>query len=138
MRTPAFFLALSIAAVGPAIAQDHVHEQGAPGGLGTVVFPNSGKAAAQADFIRGVAHLHSFGYRDAAIAFRAAAKADPGFALAYWMEALTHRHQLWGREDLAAAKLALLPLGSSSQARIARAKTPRERAWGGAVEALFA
>jgi len=138
MRILGSCFAIFSALAAPALAQDHQHAQGAHGGLGTVIFPNSGKPAAQPDFIRGVALLHSFGYRDAAIAFRAAEKADPGFALAYWMEALTHRHPLWGQEDLAAARLALSPLGASSKARVARAKTPRERAWGGAIEALFA
>ena len=72
--------------------------------LGTVRFPNSGSPAAQADFLRGVAYLHSFVYDDAAESFRAAAAADPSFALPHWLEALSHRHPLWSEEDLAAAR----------------------------------
>lgn len=128
--------------VGSSVAyaqQDHSHGAEADHSrLGSVVFPNSGSKAAQADFLRGVALLHSFEYYDAAKAFKAAQKVDKNFALAYWMEALTYRHPLWGEEDLNAARGAVKPLGSSTSARLARAKTPRERAYGVAVETLFA
>src|SRR5262245_61139398 len=56
--------------------------------LGKISFPNSGAPAAQTDFIRGVLWLHSFGYEEAIDAFRAAQKIDPGFALAFWGEAM--------------------------------------------------
>ena len=58
--------------------------------LGEIVFPNSGNAAAQAPFLRGVKLLHNFEYEDAVESFQAAEKADPNFALAYWGEALAH------------------------------------------------
>lgn len=136
-------LMLSVAAlVWPVFThaqEDHSHA-GAPehSRLGSVVFANSGASAAQADFLRGVALLHSFEYEDAAKAFQAAQKVDRSFALAYWMEALTYRHPLWGQEYLTEARAALKPLGPSAGARLARAKTARERAYGAAVEALFA
>ena len=38
--------------------------------------------------MRGVLLLHSFEYDEAIDAFRQAQKADPGFAMAYWGEAL--------------------------------------------------
>ena len=60
--------------------------------LGRITLPNSGARAAQASFLNGVALLHSFMYDDAATAFASAEHADSGFALAYWMDALTHRH----------------------------------------------
>jgi tetratricopeptide (TPR) repeat protein len=105
--------------------------------LGTVVFPNSGSVAAQADFLRGVAWLHSFGYEDAIDAFRAAQKADPGFALAYWGEAMSFSQPLWEFEEVDKGKAALAKLGKSSDERIAKAKTPREQGFMRAVEALF-
>ena len=52
--------------------------------LGTITFPNSGNAAAQAPFIEGVKDLHSFQFDEAAVAFQRAQKADPTFAMAYW------------------------------------------------------
>ena len=47
--------------------------------LGSVTFPNSGPAAAQEDFLRGVKYLHSFGFEEAAEAFQAASKNRAGF-----------------------------------------------------------
>jgi tetratricopeptide (TPR) repeat protein len=135
-------LVLSVCALvasSPADAQEDHSHTGSPAQsrLGSVVFPNSGAKAAQADFLRGVALLHSFEYHDAAKALKSAQKADKNFALAYWMEALTYRHVLWGFEDLDAARTALKSLAPSTDARLARAKTQRERAYGAAVEALF-
>jgi tetratricopeptide (TPR) repeat protein len=105
--------------------------------LGTIVFPNSGTAAAQADFLRGVAWLHSFMYEDAIDAFRAAQKADPSFALAYWGEAMSFSQPLWFFEELPQARAALVKLGPTPAARLGRAKTPREQGFLRAAEALF-
>ena len=105
--------------------------------LGRVTFPNSGAPVAQADFLRGVAWLHSFGYEDAIDAFRAAQKADPTFALAYWGEAMSFSQPLWGFEEVDKGKAALAKFGKTSEERIAKAKTPREQGFMRAVEALF-
>ncbi len=122
----------------PAAAQHDGHIGGGDySQLGTVAFPNSGNEAAQAPFLRGVALLHSFEYVDAAEAFREAQEADPEFALAFWLEALTYRHPLWGQEDVDAARAALLRFGPTVGSRMIEAP-PAERPWGEAVEALFA
>jgi len=105
--------------------------------LGTIDFPTSGPPAAQASFIRGVLLLHSFEYQDAARAFREAQGIDPGFALAYWGEALTYTHPLWDEQDVNAARASLLRLGPTRETRRARAPTPRERAYLDAVEILY-
>lgn len=118
----------------PAAAQ---HESHAHGGLGTVVFPNSGNAAAQQPFLTGIALLHSFEYERAADALRDAQRADPGFALAYWAEALTFSHVLWGMEDLAASRAVLERLGANEAARLAKAGTSRERSFGAAIETFY-
>ncbi len=102
-----------------------------------MAFPNSGNAAAQADFLRGVAWLHSFGYEDAIDAFRAAQKIDPSFALAYWGEAMSFSQPLWFYEEVHKGRAALAKLGPTPEARIAKAKTPREQGFMRAVEALF-
>ena len=99
--------------VAPASADDR---------LGRISFPNSGSAAAQPHFIRGVLLLHSFEFDDAAEAFREARRVDPGFALAYWGEALTHNHPLWRYQDREAALKVLAELGATPEAR--RAKSP--------------
>ena len=105
--------------------------------LGRVVFPNSGSAAAQADFLRGVAWLHSFMYEDAIDSFRAAQKIDPSFALAYWGEAMSFSQPLWFFEEVPQARAALAKLAPTPEARIAKAQTPREQMFMRAVEALF-
>jgi tetratricopeptide (TPR) repeat protein len=106
--------------------------------LGTFSFPTSGSPRAQADFLRGVAWLHSFGYEEAIDAFRAAQKLDPGFVMAYWGEALAFSQPLWFNEEPEKARAALLKLGPSPQARASKATTPREAAYLKAVEALYA
>ena len=113
-------------------------QQGARGTLGTVVFPNSGSAAAQASFLRGVAFLHSFEYAEAAESFQKAEKLDKTFALPYWLEAFTNSHILWGEDDPRAAHAVLAKLGSTPAARLAKARTDRERAYGAAIEAFYA
>ena len=105
--------------------------------LGRVVFPNSGSAAAQADFLQGVAWLHSFMYEDALDSFRAAQKIDPSFALAYWGEAMSFSQPLWLFEEVPQARAALAKLAATSDARVAKAKTSREQGFMRAVEALF-
>jgi tetratricopeptide (TPR) repeat protein len=107
------------------------------GSLGTLAFPNSGAAAAQEDFLRGVAWLHSFGYEDAIAAFRAAQARDPGFALAYWGEALAFSQPLWYFEEPEQGRAALAKLGATPEARIAKGRTPREQGYLRAVEALW-
>lgn len=134
--------ALLLAFAAPAAAQHDAHPAGRAGDkhgptLGTIVFPNSGNAAAQAPFLRGIALLHSFEYEAAATAFKQAQKADPGLALAYWGEALTYSHVVWRVEDIPASRAALAKLAPTGDARLAKAKTARERAFGAAVETFY-
>ncbi|MCC7124405.1 MAG: hypothetical protein IT178_06125, partial [Acidobacteria bacterium] len=105
--------------------------------LGAVSFPNSGSAKAQSAFLRGVAWLHSFGYEDAIDAFREAQRIDSGFAMAYWGEALAFSQPLWFHEEPEPARAALRKLGATPAERRAKAKTPREQAFLGAVEELW-
>jgi len=105
--------------------------------LGTIVFPTSGTPAAQRDFLRGVAWLHSFGYEDAIEAFRAAQRVDPHFAMAYWGEAMSFNQPLWFHEDVAQGRAALARLGPTPQARAAKAHTRREQMYLSAVESLY-
>lgn len=105
--------------------------------LGVLAFPNSGAAAAQADFLRGVAWLHSFGYEDAIAAFRAAQTIDPGFAMAYWGEAMAFSQPLWFFEEPEQGRAVLARLAPTPAARLARASTERERGYLRAVEALW-
>src|SRR6266851_5225543 len=90
--------------------------------LGTINFPNSGAAAAQPFFIEGVKFLHSFEWDDAADRFRKAQQADPGFALAYWGEALsfTGGHHYPMQQDMSSARKALVKLAATRAERAQR------------------
>jgi tetratricopeptide (TPR) repeat protein len=105
--------------------------------VGLVAFANSGAPQAQADFLHGLAQLHNFQYADAAAAFHRAQLADPGFALAYWGEAMSFNHPVWMQQDAGAARAVLARLGPDRAARQARAGTERERAYLDAAEILY-
>src|SRR5687768_17754361 len=105
-RLPVLLVLYVLLVLSPAQAAD----------LGRVDFPTSGKPEAQAHFLRGVAALHSFWYDEAADAFRDAQKADPGFALAYWGEAMTYHHPIWSEQEGDAAKAALERLAPTPEA----------------------
>src|SRR6266550_3824620 len=100
--------------------------------LGTIVFLNSGKPAAQAAFLRGVLLLHNFAYPQAEKAFVEAQKIDPEFTLAYWGEAMTYNHPLWNQVDVEAGRRVLAKLRP-----LAASATPRERGYIDAVGALY-
>jgi hypothetical protein len=119
-------VALLLAAVAPA-AQE----------LGTISLPTSGAPAAQPAFLEGVKALHSFQFDEAAEAFRRAQKTDPDFALAYWGEAMSYNHPLWAQQDLEAAKKALEKLAPTHEARLAKAKLPKEKAFLEAMQQLY-
>lgn len=123
-----WLFALSLVVIGPASAQSEV---------GEVSFANSGSAAAQEPFLRGLALLHNFEYPDAAEQFHKAQKIDPDFAMAFWGEAMTYTHPVWMQQDLAAARAVLGRLGATPEARLAKAKTERERDYLRTLEALY-
>jgi tetratricopeptide (TPR) repeat protein len=137
LRTTLLAAAFSAAVVSAVCGQTVPHNH-AGATLGDVTFPNSGATAAQEPFLRGLALLHSFEYERAAAAFQEAQQADKAFAMAYWAEALTHSHLLWGEDDPASAGEVLAKLGPTVEARLAQAGTTRERQYGAAIEALFA
>ncbi len=105
--------------------------------VGRVAFPNSGSPAAQASFLAGLAQLHNFEYASAAELFRTAQQIDVGFALAYWGEAMTYNHAVWMEQDLGAARRVLDRLGPTSEARVAKGATARERGYLQAIERLY-
>jgi tetratricopeptide (TPR) repeat protein len=129
MVRPLFLCAFVAAGLAAASAQRNE--------LGRITFPASGPAAAQAHFVRGVLLLHSFEYDDAIAAFREAQRVAPGFAMAYWGEALSYSQPLWYNENLQRARQALDRLAPGAAARAAKAPTPREQAYLDAVERLF-
>ena len=118
-------------------ADHHPHTTPANGNFGELSFPNSGKPAAQAPFLRGVKLLHNFQYEEAITAFQQAQKADPDFALAYWGEAMSHNYTLWAEQHTDEARAILAKLAPTPEARAAKAKTAEEKMWLEAIEALY-
>jgi len=102
--------------------------------VGSFDFPTSGSPAAQAHFELGVGYLHSFGMTQAQQEFRAAQEIDPDFAMAYWGEAFTYQHPFFGQKS-DGPSAALMKLGASSQERLAKAPTDREKGFLLAAEA---
>jgi len=106
--------------------------------VGNVDFPTSGSLEAQAHFLRGVAILHSFGWKQAIEQFQKAQELDPDFALAYWGESLCYNHPLIGDMDLESPRAVLKRLGATRDERMAKAPTEREKGFLEAVEILWA
>ena len=105
--------------------------------LGRIEFPATGAPEAHQLFLEGVLYLHNFEYDEAAASFAAARELDPAFVLAYWGEAMTHNHPIWMQQDRDAALEVLAALAPTAEERLAKAATPRERAWLRAVETLY-
>ncbi len=105
--------------------------------VGSISFPTSGSADAQAHFLRGVGILHSFGWKQAITEFKAAQALDPDFAMAYWGESLCYNHPLIREQDLQSPRDVLNRLAPSPEARLAKAPTQREKGFLLAAEALF-
>jgi tetratricopeptide (TPR) repeat protein len=122
-------LAVSVALASTASAQ-----------VGEVHFTTSASPEAQEHFLRGVAILHSFGFKDAIEEFQKAQAIEPDFALAYWGEAMAYNENPLvtpTRQDLPAARRALSKLAPARGERIQKARTEWEKMWMEAVEILY-
>ncbi len=116
------------------LAQEHQHGSGEK--LGTAHFATSCSAAAQTDFDRAVALLHSFQFSRAIEAFKAVLGEDATCGIAYWGIALSD----WSNPFAVGMKdKAQLQAGRESVERgsTAGAKTERERAYLAAVSKLY-
>ena len=105
--------------------------------VGKLSFPTSASPAAQQHFLRGVAILHSFGWKQAIAEFQLAQKTQPDFALAYWGETLCYNHPLNSQMDPKEPRAVLARLGADRAARAAKAPTDREKGFLNAVEQLW-
>jgi tetratricopeptide (TPR) repeat protein len=130
-------LLLSLALAAPVAAHDH-DAPPASRVLGQLSFPTSTKnAQAQAAFTEGMLYLHIFEYPSAVKSFQQAEALDPGFAMAYWGEAMTYTHPVWNQQDLDAGRAALAKLAPTAQARAAKAGDARERDFLQGTEILY-
>ena len=107
--------------------------------VGALDFPTSARSPeAQRHFLRGVAILHSFGWKQAIEQFQAAQQLEPDFAMAYWGETLCYNHPLFGNPpDDDSPRAVLQRLGPTRAARLAKAPTNREKGFLDAVETLW-
>src|SRR5713226_4509686 len=113
---------LVISSIPVVTAQDKPAD---PENLGKVHFPVSCAPAAQQQFDRAVAMLHSFWYSQGLNAFAEVAKTDPTCAMAYWGIAMSRRaNPLAGAPDHAALKDGWEAI---EKAKAIAAKTERER-----------
>lgn len=67
--------------------------------LGELFLEVTGESEALPSFKTGLLLLHSFEYKDAREAFEEAQLIDSSMAMAYWGEAMTYNHNLWGQQD---------------------------------------
>jgi hypothetical protein len=107
----------------------------APERLGKVHFDTSCSAAAQPQFDRAVALLHSFWFQNAIKGFAAAAQADPACGIAHWGAAVSWLGNPLGGPPNAKG----LQEGSAAvaRARAAGTKTQREADYVAAIEAFY-
>ena len=125
-------------AQSPKARPNHDHHDGpVTEQLGSIQWSTSATAAAQASFVKGVLYMHNFHYDEAIDAFKQAQKRDPGDVMSYWGEAMAHTHPVWNEQDTSAARAALRRLAPTREQRLAKARTPRERAWLDAAETLY-
>jgi tetratricopeptide (TPR) repeat protein len=108
-----------------------------PGDLraaGTVDFPVSCAPAVRAEFVRGVALLHSFFYEEARRIFTSVAEQDPKSAMAQWGIAMTWWHPIWTPptpDEMSAGK------ASIQKAMAMKAGTDLERGFITALNAYY-
>jgi tetratricopeptide (TPR) repeat protein len=119
----------------PLAAQDHQHGT-TDEKLGAVTFATSCSAAAQPQFNRAVALLHSFEFGRAIEAFTTTLQTDPRCAMAEWGIALSRWSNPFGPGIRPAPPLRL-GLAAVEHARTIGLKTPRERAYVDAVAKLY-
>ena len=136
-----FISAASFLACDPAERSEQTQEtpQNETLVLGIIDFPTSGLPEAQEEFELGVLALHSFWYDEARDHFRKARERDPGFAMAYWGEAMTHDAPLQGPRGLQDWKAgqAVLSRLDELEARGELIWTARERGFIDALRPLF-
>ncbi len=105
-----------------------------PEKLGQVHFPVSCSVAAQQQFERAVALLHSFWYQEALKAFTSVTEKDPHCAMGYWGIAMSVWYPLWEPPSDAMLKKGWAAV---EKAKALGGRTGRERAYIAAIEAFY-
>ena len=129
-----FAVAVSVVSFGTSAHEDEQMPTGAPDKVGEVSFPISCSAAAQKEFNRGVAILHSFFYPEAGKTFTKVTEIDPSCAMGYWGIAMSWWYPLWyppTKESFMQGKAA------AEKAAAIGGKTERERGYIAAIGKFY-
>ena len=118
----------------PQETQQHQHYHDASEKLGQVNFPISCSQAAQRQFNRAAALLHSFWYDEAEKAFTEVTKFEPGCAMGYWGIAMSNYHPLWAPPNPAELRRGQAAV---EKAEATGAKSARERDYISAIEVFY-
>ena len=133
MRISRVVLLVTIAALFGSLLVSAQEKSGQAEKLGTVRFPTSCSAAAQGQFERAVALLHSFWYEEALKAFTTVTTTDPSCAIGYWGIAMSVYYPLWQPPSPA-----MLQKGSAAIEKTrGLAATPRERDYVAAIGTYY-
>jgi tetratricopeptide (TPR) repeat protein len=134
--TRASLCVLGVLCSSAVIGQEHEHSASKNEKLGTVNFQTTCSAAAQPQFNRAVALLHSFEFNRAIEAFNTTLETDPSCAMAEWGIAMSRWSNPFGVGIRPAPPL---QAGSAAvdRARKIGAKSDRERAYIDAVAQLY-
>jgi tetratricopeptide (TPR) repeat protein len=135
MKLHSLFLAVaSVVSLSAGAHEDEQMPTGAPDKVGEVSFPISCSAAAQKEFNRAVAILHSFFYPEAGKTFTKVTELDPSCAMGYWGIAMSWWYPLWyppTKESFMQGKAA------AEKAAVIDGKTERERAYIAAIGKFY-
>ncbi|HVS82835.1 MAG TPA: hypothetical protein VHE60_13985 [Pyrinomonadaceae bacterium] len=138
MRFNKLFLGLTCMAVFcPFMAkaqQVHQHKHEMTEELGQVNFLVSCNAAAQGQFNRAVALLHSFWYAEAAKGFSQVIGTDPRCGMGHWGVAMTNYHPVWAPPTSAELQKGLAAV---EKAKAVGARTQREKDYIAAIETFY-
>ena len=131
---PAVLVALAVLVAVSNVTAQHVHGLDTSGELGRVNFKTSCSPAAQKQFNRAVAWLHSFEYEEAEKAFGEVSVTDPRCGMAYWGVAMSSYHPLWVPPTPDQLRKGS---GAVEKAKLAGAQTQRERDYIAAIEVFY-
>lgn len=133
IRKPTMLAAFAVLITVSTTAAQHMHGHD-PSEIGQVKFKVSCTAAAQKQFNRAVAWLHSFEYEEAEKAFQEVTVTDPRCGMGFWGIAMSQYHPLWAPPTMAQLQRAS---SAVEQARATGAGTPRERDYIAAIGVFY-
>src|SRR5437870_8361839 len=131
---PVLLVALTALVSVSVMHAQEMHRHDSSEELGQVNFPVTCTAAAQKQFNRAVAWLHSFEYEAAEKAFTEVTVTDPQCGIAYWGIAMSNYHPIWAPPTAAELKKGLSAI---EKAKIVGARTQRERDYIAAIEVFY-